>query len=141
MKIVRQALSKYDASLPRVAIRADRLKLSKRIWRGVAVDGADFGFELEQPLAAGDVVANLAGKVYCIEQTQEPVLEIALPNRPDEIARLAWSIGNLHFPVQVLADRLRVTDDPALRQLLEQQHVSFSASSEVFQPLAAGHHH
>jgi len=71
-----------EIALPRVAVRVDRLKLAKRLWRGVADDGEEFGFELEKPLQPGDVVFQNEKACYVIGQEPELVLEISLAVAP-----------------------------------------------------------
>jgi urease accessory protein len=79
--------------------------------------------------------------VYCVSQLAEPVLEIALiPNIP-AVARLGWTIGNLHFPIQVTAEVIRVPDDSALRQLFARQNIPFTGAERVFAPFAQAHSH
>jgi urease accessory protein UreE len=124
-----------------ISVPADRLNLAKRRWRATAADGREFGFDLEHHLHDGDVVHRDGGIAYILVQTPEPVLEIALPADPSAAARLAWQIGNLHFPLQATAAAIRVADDPALRQLFTREHVAFTARTAVFHPLAHGHHH
>lgn len=134
MHLVRAALVGSDAALPAVEIRVERLKLAKRLWRATADDGAEFGFELERPLAHGDVVfAHERGR-YVIVQAAEPVLEIALDPRPGSAAVLGWIVGNLHFVLEAQPTRLLAPDDPALRQALERLGIAFRATVAVFQP-------
>jgi urease accessory protein len=143
MIIVRHALSTVDPDLPCIPIQVDRLTLQKRRWRATAADGTDFGIEVDHPLANGAVVHQSECCLYRITQSTEPVLDVALPPTADAVARLAWSIGNLHFPLQVLPDRVRVADDPALRQLFDQLGVPPRAIEAVFEPgtSTTGHHH
>ena len=49
--------------------------------------------------------------------------------------------GNLHFSVQVLPNAVRVTEDPAVVQLLTREHIAFRKVTCVFLPLSAGAHH
>ncbi|BET65152.1 hypothetical protein ASA1KI_00700 [Opitutales bacterium ASA1] len=145
MRIVRHALVDFDRSLPLVEIRVDRHKLSKRLWRASADDGTDFGFELEKPLEHGDVVHVSESHRYAIGQTAEPVLEIMLDPKPDASAVLGWVVGNMHFVIEALPDRIRTPDDSALRQTFERVGIQFLATSAVFRPhrLASvvGHSH
>ena len=127
--------------LPRIALAVDRLMLAKRRWRGTADDGTDFGFDLPTPLADGAAFFVSESAVYCIAQKPERVLEIALIPRPAPVARLGWTIGNLHFPIQVTDEVIRVPDDPALRQLFEREKIPFTASERVFTPFAKSHSH
>jgi urease accessory protein len=124
-----------------ISVPVDRLTLGKRRWRATAADGREFGFDLEHHLHDGDVVHRDGGIAYVLAQNPEPVLEIALPAEPAIAARLAWQIGNLHFPLEATAALIRVADDPALRQLFEREHIVFASRTAVFRPFAHGHHH
>jgi len=140
MQIVHGPLADTPA-LTRIPLCVERLTLAKRRWRSAAADGAEFGFELTAPLADGAAFFASESAVYCIAQKPEPVLEIALIPKPAPVARLGWTIGNLHFPIQVTDEVIRVPDDPALRQLFERQKIPFNASERVFTPFARSHSH
>lgn len=141
MLLVHDHLHHWDRTLPEYALEVDRLTLAKRRWRGVAQDGAKFGFDLERPLADGDVFAATAAAVYRIAQKPEAVLEASLGSDPAKAARLGWMIGNLHFPLGICGAALLVADDPALRQLFERESVAYTVGERVFHPLSGGHHH
>ena len=78
MQLIKQAIESGAAGLPEVELVADRFKLQKRRWRGEASDGADFGFELAEPLGHGAVFFESATHRYHIRQTPESVLAIRL---------------------------------------------------------------
>lgn len=127
-----------------VPIRALRETLSKRRWRAVAEDGKEIGFDLDHLLSHGDFVHVEGAKHYVIEQQPEPVLEVALGADISVAARRAWLMGNLHFPVQITAEVIRVADDSAVRQMLEREHIDYVAVMAVFCPITGaghGHHH
>jgi urease accessory protein len=125
----------------RIDVEADRATLLKRRWRGTARNGMEFGFDLEAPLADGTVFFADEAAHYVVTQKSEPVLRIPLRDFT-QAARVAWSLGNLHFPVQVGAGLIVVADDSAIRLYLERDHVVFSEASEVFHPIkAAGSHY
>jgi urease accessory protein len=134
MNLVRAILASTDASLPEVAIRADRRKLAKRLWRGSADDGTEFGFELESPLAQGQVVAQTASARYVIRQEPEPVIEIPLDVAVDAAAVIGWAVGNLHFEIEAQPTRILAPDDTGLRQSLDRLGIHYHAATEVFQP-------
>jgi len=117
-----------------VAIRMDRQKLGKRLWRAAADDGAEFGFEGSSPLRHGDTVADADGIRYVIRQEPEPVLEIPLDVAADAAAVIGWAVGNLHFAIEAQASRLLAPDDPGLRQTLERMGIHYHTGVEVFQP-------
>lgn len=141
MIIVTASVQDVPAGLKKIGLHADRLTLAKRRWRAKAEDGAEFGFDLVSPLNDGDAFHVGADCVYCVQQQPEPVLEIALIERPAPVARLGWTIGNLHFPIQVTDEVIRVPDDTALRQLLEREKIPFSPCKRVFVPFAKTHGH
>ena len=118
-----------------------KLTLAKHRWRGFAEDGAEFGFDLERPLADGAPVSASDAGLYVIAQKYEPVLEVALGTDAPAAARLGWLIGNLHFPLEVAGAVVRMADDPALRQLFEREAIAFTECKRVFHPLSGGHHH
>lgn len=141
MTIVRQVLEATGDGLACCRVPVDRLTLAKRRWRGTAEDGREFGFDLETPLADGALVFASDTARYAIAQLPEPVLEVVLIPRAAPVARLGWTIGNLHFPIQVTDEVIRVPDDPALRQLFEREKIPFTACERVFAPFAKGHRH
>jgi len=141
MQIVTGALETGARTLESKLLHVDRLTLAKRRWRGTAEDGTEFGFDLAAPLTDGAAFHASAHTVYVIAQQPEPVLEIALIPRPAPVARLGWAIGNLHFPIQVTEEVIRVPDDPALRQLFEREKIPFTARESVFIPFAKAHRH
>jgi urease accessory protein len=124
----------------RVALAVDRLTLAKRRWRGTAEDGAEFGFDLTKPLTHDSVFCVTEEACYVIKQKPEGVLEIALEGSADAAARVGWMLGNLHFPVEIAAQAIRVADDPAARQMLHREHVKFEARQQLFQPMKSGAH-
>jgi urease accessory protein len=124
-----------------VRLVVDRLTLAKRRWKRNAEDGSEFGFDLERPLRDGVVFYQTEKATYVISQKAEPVLEIVLIPRSAPVARLGWAIGNLHFPIEVTDDAIRVPDDPALRQLFTKEGIPFAEVECVFQPFAKTHSH
>lgn len=134
MQLVSAPLASSNPALPEVAVRAERLTLAKRLWRGSAEDGVEFGFELSGPLKDGEVVAQTASARYVIRQQPEPVLEIPLNLAPSGAAGIGWAIGNLHMELSAEPARLLAPDDPAVRQLLDRLKVSYRPVTVVFRP-------
>ena len=127
-----------------VVLTADRATLGKRRWRGVAEDGREFGFDLEEVLSHGSAFFREAAKCYVIAQAAEPVLAIEIGDDPMRAAALAWQIGNLHFPIQVTKSTIYCADDPAIRQMLRREQIPWRQTTAVFRPFAGtghAHHH
>jgi urease accessory protein len=134
LHLISQSLDTFDEGLPVVLLRVDRLKLAKRLWRGKAEDGTEFGFELERALQPGVTFWETELCRYVIEQESESVLAISLIVAPSAAAGIGWSVGNLHMELQAEADRLLAVDDPAVRQLFIRIQVPFEATMAVFRP-------
>lgn len=134
LQIVHALVSSPDPALPETAIRAGRLILAKRIWRGTAEDGLEFGFELETRLIDGDVVYQSASARYVVRQIPEAVVEISLTIAPSAAAGIGWAVGNLHLELQAEPARLLALDEPAVRQLLQRLKVPFTSTTAVFRP-------
>ncbi|MDR1284290.1 MAG: urease accessory protein UreE [Opitutaceae bacterium] len=135
LHLIREPVPEPDLSLPEVAMRIDRQKLSKRLWRGVADDGAGFGCELPSPLRDGDTIFQTPAARYVIRQQPEAVLEIALDiTPPSAAAGIGWAIGNLHLELSAETTRLLTPDDTATRRLLARIGVPFRETTAVFRP-------
>ncbi len=134
LALIQNLVTSPDPALPEVAVRADRLTLAKRLWRGAADDGREFGFELAAPLKHGDVIFQSESARYVIRQAEEPVVEIALAMAPSAAAGIGWAIGNLHLELSAEPDRLLAPDEPAVRQLLERLKVPFRPTTAIFRP-------
>ena len=134
MILIHSALEQSDALLVETSIRVDRIKLAKRRWRGTAVDGIEFGFELTVPLRDGQVVYQSASARYVIRQEPEAVLEVDLAIASSAAAGIGWAVGNLHLELMAEPHRLLTPDDKAARQLFERIKVPFRETTAVFRP-------
>ena len=134
MHLVSAPLAPSDSTLPEIALRADRIALAKRLWRGQAEDGTEFGFELTTPLKHGDIVFQTATARYVVRQNEEPVVEISLDLAPSAAAGIGWAIGNLHLELSAEPTRLIAADEPAVRQLLERLKVPYRTNTAIFRP-------
>ena len=141
MQLIRHSLDSPQNAAERVPIPVDRLTLAKRRWRGVADDGREFGFDLEQPLHDGEVVWRSADLCYVIAQKAEPLVVIRLGDSPGEAARRGWLFGNLHFPIALEGEQVLVPDDPAVRQLLAREGIAFEIEARTFRPCGIAHAH
>ncbi len=144
--IIDRALHAAKKNGSRVELKVDRLKLAKRRWQGKADDGEEFGFDLAKPLYDGEVIFETETAYYVLKQEPEPVLEVAL-GETLTAAHTAWSLGNLHFPIELAEGVIRVNDDPAIRLFFEREKIAYVVATKVFHPIKAiahshshGHH-
>ena len=134
LQLVHGPIADPNDALPPVSLRVDRITLAKRLWRGAADDGMEFGFELTTPLKHGDVVHQTSIARYVITQQEEAVVEISLDVAPSAAAGIGWAIGNLHLELSAEATRLVAADEPAVRQLLERLKVPCRQKKAIFRP-------
>lgn len=134
LHLIQGPLAAPNLALPEIALRVERIVLAKRLWRGTAEDGAEFGFELAAPLKHGDAFFQTDGARYVVAQQPEPVVEISLAVAPSAAAGIGWAIGNLHLELSAEPTRLLAPDEPAVRNLLARLGVPFRATTAVFRP-------
>lgn len=135
LQLVQSSISAPALTLPVVELRAERRTVAKRLWRGVAADGVEFGFELAAPLKHGDTFYQTSGARYVIVQEPEPVLEVLIGELPaSATAGIGWAVGNLHLEFSSEATRLLTPDEPAARQLFARIQIAFTPTMAVFRP-------
>lgn len=91
-------------------------------------------------LEAGHVLHVGDDYYVVIEAAAEAVLAVA-PRSRDDMVRVAFEVGNRHFPVAIDGDRLLVPDDVAMEQLLGRLGVPWKRDRAVFVPIGVGHRH
>jgi urease accessory protein len=134
MQLISGPVAPPDPALTEVGLTVERITLAKRLWRGTAADGTEFGFELEAPLQTGDTFWQTATHRYVVRQQPEPVVEIPLDFPPSAAAGVGWAIGNLHLELASEPARLLAPDEPAVRKLLDRLDVPYRAVTAVFRP-------
>lgn len=82
-----------------------------------------------------DVVVRIVAK-------PEPVLTVTC-QKPVDLLRASYHLGNRHVPLEVASDYLRLSPDPVLLAMLEQLGVEVREEVVPFQPEigAYRHHH
>jgi urease accessory protein len=106
-------------------------------------------FLLDLPHAAvlhdGDGLVLDDGSVVRVVAGPEPLVEIAA-DTADDLARLAWHLGNRHTEVQVVGERLRIRRDHVLEEMLARLGARLTTIEAPFEPERGaydhhGHHH
>lgn len=90
-------------------------------------------------LQPGEVIALGADWYLVVEGRPEPVLAV-VPRDRSEALRVAFDVGNRHFPLALDGDALLVPDDTAMEQLLTRLDVSWERRQAVFNPIGRGGH-
>jgi urease accessory protein len=99
------------------------------------VRGLAFDLALEEPLTmrGGDALALDDGRIVEVVAAPEPLLELR-PGAADELARLAWMLGDRHAPIQIVGQKLRLRDDPALKAVADHLGVKATPIEAPFDP-------
>ena len=134
MHLIGAAIPEPNLALSEIALLVDRLTLAKRLWRGTAADGTEFGFELAAPVKHGETVWQTPMARYVIQQQPESLVEISLDIAPSAAAGIGWAIGNLHLELAAEPARLLAPDEPAVRHLLERLKVPYQPTTTIFRP-------
>ena len=85
-------------------------------------------------LQPGDVIAVEDGWYLAVLGRPEPVIAIHPRDRAEAI-RVAFDVGNRHFPLAVDGDVLLVPEDTAMEQLAVRLGVSWERRQSVFDPI------
>lgn len=141
MNLIQNALAPASvlSADKQVVLAAERRQFLQRRWRGIADDGTEFGFDLETRLTDGCVILQENGKDYIVRQLPEKVYEIALTSS-DQAALVAWKVGNLHMPAQILPGFIRILHDEAMTHLLQREGWDFTEPEVIFTPMKAMAH-
>jgi urease accessory protein len=75
-----------------------------------------------------------------VEAAIEPVLEIH-PSSREELVRVAFEVGNRHFPLAIREDKLLVPDDKAMTRLMDRLGVPWERRQAVFNPIGNAQPH
>jgi urease accessory protein len=89
------------------------------------------------PLVPGTIILVEKDWYLRIEAVPEPLIAVTPENSKDAI-RLAFEIGNRHFPLALEGSTLLVPDDPAMAQLFDRLNARWSRRQATFSPLGVG---
>jgi urease accessory protein len=101
-------------------------------------------FLLDLPRAAalhhGDGLLLDDGAMVRVAGRPEPLVEITAANT-QQLARLAWHIGNRHIDVQVAGDALRIRRDHVIEDMLRGLGAHLTPIEAPFEPEAGAYAH
>jgi len=91
-------------------------------------------------LRDGDGLLLEDGSIVRVAGKREPLVEISAAS-PQQLARLAWHIGNRHTDVQVSGDRLRIRRDAVLEEMLRGLGATLVPIEAAFDPEPGAYEH
>jgi urease accessory protein len=91
-------------------------------------------------LRDGDGLVLDDGAIVRVTGKPEPLVEITAIS-PQELARLAWHIGNRHTDLQVVGERLRIRRDHVLEDMLRGLGARLTPIEAPFDPEPGAYHH
>ncbi len=105
-------------------------------------DGTAVLLDLEQAtaLADGDGLSLAGGGWIAVHAAPEPLLAVTAKD-PDDLARLAWHVGNRHVPCQITAGRLLIRPDPVIADMLRGLGAAVRDVTAPFQPEGGAYRH
>lgn len=138
-----QAVSREDLE----GKEADKVVLTweQRRWtrgRLLTAGGREVAVALETgaALEPGSILCVEPGWYLVVEAAKEKTLAISPPSQ-DSALRVAFEVGNRHFPLAIDGASLLVPDDTAMIQLLDRLGVPWEPRIAVFAPIGGGHQH
>jgi urease accessory protein len=90
-------------------------------------------------LRHGDGLLLDDGAIVRVAGRPELLVEVAAAS-PDELARLAWHIGNRHTDVQIVGDRLRIRRDHVIEDMLRGLGARLAFIEAPFDPEPGAYH-
>ena len=85
-------------------------------------------------LAPNAILWIEAGWYLRVEAASEPVLEI-FPANYEEAVKIAFAVGNRHFPLAIQGNSLLVPEDKAMIRLVDRLGAKWEKSLAVFDPV------
>jgi urease accessory protein len=133
-----RAVSIAGCGEPVDTITLDHEARHRRRARLVSDRGLEFLLDLPhaEHLHEGDRLVLDDGRRIAVRAAQEAVLDI----RSDQLARIAWHLGNRHCPTQILGDRLRIARDHVLADMLRGLGAEVTEGMASFDPETGAYH-
>jgi urease accessory protein len=126
------------AAIDRVVLDADGRFRRRMLLRGER--GTTFLLDLPRPtpLREGDGLVLEDGSIVRVEGKPERLVEVSAASA-QELARLAWHLGNRHTEVQIVGDTLRIRRDHVLEAMLRRLGATLTEIEAPFNPEAGAY--
>ena len=107
----------------------------RRRLRYLAAAGTEFLLDLPRTtvLRGGDGLQLEDGRIILVTAAPEPLLEIRASDA-EQLARLAWHIGNRHLPAQITSGCILIREDSVIEDMLKGLGAAVRHVDEPFTP-------
>ena len=123
----------HTQAVDRVVLNADERHRRRVVLKGEG--GTIFLLDLPRPVMLRDgdgLVLEDSGMVQVVGRAESLVAITAVS--PEELARLAWHIGNRHIDMQVIGSELRIRRDHVLEDMLLRLGAQLTPIEAAFYP-------
>jgi len=107
-----------------------------------ADSGEEFLLNLQQTviLQDGDILELSDGRLISVKAADEDVLDLH-SEEADTLIKLSWTLGNMHFPIEIRSSSIRVRYDHVLEHDLKSFGMKFIRHQAPFTPLVMAQKH
>ena len=137
--------SRHPATVDRVVLDFDQRYRRRYVME--TEGGLHFLLDLEHavPLRGGDALMLDDGRRIAVIAAHEPLARIRCENA-EQLARIAWHLGNRHLPVMIHAGRIYIRRDHVVERMLSGlgaivDHVEAEFDPEPGAYATGGHQH
>ena len=122
--------------MDRVELPFDRRQRSRQLARLATGEQVGLVVDRGRVLRGGDVVKSVDGREIEIVAAKEKLAHI----EADDLARVAYHLGNRHVPVQVGKGFLRIAQDLVLEEMVRKLGARVSHIEAAFEPEGGAYH-
>jgi urease accessory protein len=120
-------------AVDRVVLDADERHRRRAVLKGER--GTIFLLDLPRPVMLKDGDGLVLEDARVVQVVGRPEALVAITARsPEELARLAWHIGNRHIEMQLVGTELRIRRDHVLEDMLRRLGATLTPLEAAFDP-------
>ena len=123
--------------MDRLELPFERRQKSRQLARLASGEQVGLVVERGRVMRGGDVVKTVDGRDVQIVAANERLAHI----EADDLARVAYHLGNRHVPVQVGGNFLRIAADHVLEEMARKLGARVTHIEAPFEPESGAYHH
>ena len=123
--------------MDRLELPFERRQKSRQLARLASGEQVGLVVDRGRIMRGGDVVKTVDGRDVEIVAAKEKLAHI----EAEDLARVAYHLGNRHVPVQVGKNFLRIAEDPVLEDMARKLGARVTHVEAAFEPEGGAYHH